>query len=167
MHDKLTKQDIRLMQEELDHRILVVRKEALEAVKEARAQGDLSENFEYKAAKQYKNQNESRIRYLQKMIQTAQIVEDHAKADEVGLNKQVKVRFLDDDEVETYILVTYIRGNSRKGLITQESPVGKALMGHKAGDVVHVTLDGNGGYDLEILDVKPVDNADQIEIRKY
>ncbi len=128
MHDKLTREDIARMQEELDHRILVVRKEALEAVKEARAQGDLSENFEYKAAKQYKNQNESRIRYLERMIRSAVIVEDHAAADEVGLNKRVRVKFTDDGEEDTFIIVTSIRGNSMKGYITPESAAGMTVM---------------------------------------
>ena len=76
MYDELTEQDIKKMEEEIEYRKLVVRKEALEAVKEARAQGDLSENFEYYAAKKHKNQNESRIRYLEKMIKTARIVSD-------------------------------------------------------------------------------------------
>ena len=71
MYDELTEQDIKKMEEEIEYRKLVVRKNALEAVKEARAQGDLSENFEYHAAKKDKNQNESRIRYLEKMIRTA------------------------------------------------------------------------------------------------
>jgi len=167
MHDRLTQADIDRMKEELEHRILVVRKEALESVKEARAHGDLSENFEYKAAKQYKNQNESRIRYLERMIKSAVIIEDHAAADEVGLNKRVRVRFPDEDEVEEYIIVTYIRGDSIKGYITQESPVGKALMGHRAGETVRVKVNDKVSYDLEILAVEPVENADEIEIRSY
>ena len=74
MYDELTEQDIKKMEEEIEYRKLVVRKEALEAVKEARAQGDLSENFEYHAAKKDKNQNESRIRYLERMIKTAKVI---------------------------------------------------------------------------------------------
>ena len=167
MHDRLTQADIDRMKEELEHRILVVRKEALEAVKEARAHGDLSENFEYKAAKQYKNQNESRIRYLERMIKSAVIIEDHAAADEVGLNKRVRVLFVEDQEEEEYVIVTYIRGDSVHGYITQESPVGKALMGHKAGEVVHVKVNESFGYDLKILSVETVENADEIQIRSY
>ena len=83
MHDELTRQDIKKMEEEIEHRKLVVRKQALEDVKEARAQGDLSENFEYKAAKKFKNANESRIRYLENMIKTAIIIDDESKSDEV------------------------------------------------------------------------------------
>ena len=122
MYDKLTKNDIQKMQEEINHRKLVVRKEALEAVKEARAHGDLSENFEYHAAKKDKNQNESRIRYLERMIKTAQIVSDESREDEIGLYNTVDLYFEEDDEVETYKLVTTVRGNSMKGLISSESP---------------------------------------------
>ena len=131
MYDKLTKNDIQKMQEEIDYRKLVVRREALEAVKEARAHGDLSENFEYHAAKKDKNQNESRIRYLERMIKTAQIVSDESREDEIGLYNTVDLYFEDDDEVETYKLVTTVRGNSMKGLISSESPLGSAVMGHR------------------------------------
>ena len=130
MYDKLTKNDIQKMQEEIDYRKLVVRREALEAVKEARAHGDLSENFEYHAAKKDKNQNESRIRYLERMIKTAQIVSDESREDEIGLYNTVDLYFEDDDEVETYKLVTTVRGNSMKGLISSESPLGSAIMVH-------------------------------------
>ena len=85
MHDELTANDIKKMEDEIEYRKLVVRKKALDDVKVARAQGDLSENFEYKAAKQFKNQNESRIRYLEKMIKTAVVISDESKDDEVGM----------------------------------------------------------------------------------
>ena len=114
MYDELTKNDIKKMEEEIEYRKLVVRKEAIEAVKEARAQGDLSENFEYYAAKKDKNKNESRIRYLERMIRTAKVVSDESKDDEVGLYNTVDVYFEDDDETETYKIVTTIRGNSLK-----------------------------------------------------
>lgn len=167
MHDRLTREDIRKMQEELEHRILVVRKQALEDVKTARAHGDLSENFEYKAAKQFKNQNESRIRYLENMIKTAVIIEDHRALDEAGLNKRVTVRFEGESDTEDFILVTSIRGNSMQGFITIESPVGRALLGKRAGDTTHVTLPDGGGYDLEIIRISPIDDADDIEIRRF
>lgn len=109
MYDNLTKDDIKKMQEEIEYRKLVVRKEALEAVKEARAQGDLSENFEYKAAKQDKNRNESRIRYLEKMIKTARIVSDESKSDEVCLGDRVELYIPEDEETESYKLVTTVR----------------------------------------------------------
>ena len=112
MFDELTAKDIEKMEAEIEHRKLVVRKQALEDVKVARAQGDLSENFEYKAAKQFKNENESRIRYLEKMIRTAKIISEESAEDEVGMNNTVDVYFEEDDETETYRLVTSVRGNS-------------------------------------------------------
>ena len=100
MGERLTESDVAKIKEEIEYRKLVVRKKELEAVKEARAQGDLSENFEYKAAKQDKNRNESRIRYLERMLKHAQIVSDESKGDEVGINNTVEVYFEEDDETE-------------------------------------------------------------------
>ena len=131
MGERLTKRDIEKIEEEIEHRKLVIRKEAIEAVKEARAQGDLSENFEYYAAKKHKNQNESRIRYLERMLKNAEIVSDQSKSDEVGINNTVTLYMEDDDEEETYKIVTSIRGNSMKGHISTESPMGKALLGSR------------------------------------
>ena len=136
MYDELTEQDIAKMKEEIEYRKLVVRKNALEAVKEARAHGDLSENFEYHAAKKDKNQNESRIRYLERMIKTAKVVSAQSNEDEVGLNNRVEVFFEEDEETEVFTLVTTVRGNSLKGRISIESPLGKALFGRKAGERV-------------------------------
>ena len=146
MYNELTKNDIKKMEEEIEYRKLVVRKEAIEAVKEARAQGDLSENFEYYAAKRDKNKNESRIRYLERMIRTAHVISDTSKEDEVGIYNTVDVYFEEDDETETYKIVTTVRGNSLKGLISSESPLGKALLGHKLGDRVHVQVNETSGY---------------------
>ena len=84
MHNELTKNDIKKMEDEIEYRVQVVRKQALEDVKEARAHGDLSENFEYHAAKKFKNQNESRIRYLQRMIKSAVVISDESAEDEAG-----------------------------------------------------------------------------------
>ena len=131
-----------------------VRKNALEAVKEARAHGDLSENFEYHAAKKDKNQNESRIRYLEKMIRTAKIISTDSADDEVGMNNTVTVYFEDDDEEETYKIVTTIRGNSLKNLISNESPLGKALLGHKIGDRCEVKVNDNYSYFVEIRKIE-------------
>ncbi|WP_313072552.1 GreA/GreB family elongation factor [Lacrimispora sp.] len=156
MFDKITENDIKKMKEEIAHRKLVVRKEALEAVKEARAHGDLSENFEYHAAKKDKNLNESRIRYLEGMIKTAQIITEDSKEDEIGLYNTVDLYFEDDDEIETYKLVTTVRGNSMKGLISSESPLGRAVMGHKVGDRVFVKISDKAGY---YVVVKRLDNT--------
>ena len=167
MGEQLTENDVKKIQEEIEYRKLVVRKEALEAVKEARAQGDLSENFEYHAAKKDKNINESRIRYLERMLKNARIVSDQSKSDEVGLNNTVKVYFEDDDETEDYKLVTSIRGNSMKGLISIESPLGKAIRGHKVGDRVEVKIDDHTGYYVEIREIgKDADDIED-EIRRF
>jgi transcription elongation factor GreA len=165
--DKLTDNDIKKMQEEIDYRKLVVRKEALEAVKEARAHGDLSENFEYHAAKKDKNQNESRIRYLEKMIKTAQIISDESQEDEIGLYNTVDLYFEDDDEEETYKLVTTVRGNSMKGLISSESPLGRAIIGHKVGDRVYVKVDGNTGYYVVVKRLENTKDDGSDKLRSY
>lgn len=150
MNNELTKSDIEKMQEEIEYRKITVRQELLEHVKTARAHGDLSENFEYKAAKKEKNANESRIRFLERMIKTAVIVSDESPEDEVGINKEVTVEFCDDHSEGTYCIVTTMRENSLKGLISTESPVGKALMGHKVNDKVTVHVNDNVSYDLLI-----------------
>lgn len=167
MHDKLTQSDIDKMQEEIDYRKLVVRKEAIEAVKEARAQGDLSENFEYYAAKREKNINESRIRYLEAMIKTAILVDGKSEEDEVGLNKKVTVLVEDEEETEVYKIVTSVRGNSLEGRITAESPLGKALMGHKVGDVVYVKVNDSFGYNVEIKAIENTGEEKTDTLRKF
>ena len=141
MGEQLTESDVKKIKEEIEYRKIVVRKKELEAVKEARAQGDLSENFEYKAAKQDKNRNESRIRYLERMLK--------------------------NDETETYRLVTSIRGNSLQGLISIESPLGKAIQGHKVGDRVLVKTNGNDGYYIVIKNIDNTTDDSHDTLRKY
>ena len=153
MREKLTKKDVEKIEAEIEHRKLVVRKEAIEAVKEARAQGDLSENFEYYAEKRNKNKNESRIRYLERMIKTAEIISEDSVEDEVGLNNTVELYFEEDDETEEYRVVTSIRGDSLKNLISIESPLGKAIMGHKAGDRVEVIVNDKVSYPVVIKSI--------------
>ncbi len=163
MGEQLTRSDVEKIREEIEYRKLVVRKRELEAVKEARAQGDLSENFEYKAAKQDKNRNESRIRYLEKMLKNARIVSDESKDDEVGINNTVTVYFEEDDETETYRLVTSVRGNSMQGLISIESPMGKAIRGHKTGDRVLVKANDTYSYYVVVRKIENTgDDGDQI-----
>lgn len=167
MGEKLTKSDVAKIKEEIEYRKLVVRKNALEAVKEARAQGDLSENFEYYAAKKDKNQNESRIRYLERMLKTAQIVSDESRDDEVGINNTVELYMEDDDEVETYRLVTSIRGSSLNGLISTESPLGKAIFKHKVGDRVFVKVGENAGYYVVIRRIQNTNDDSEDKIRSF
>ena len=167
MYDQLTRSDIRKMEEEIEHRKLVVRPKALEDVKEARAQGDLSENFEYYAAKKYKNQNESRIRYLERMIKTARVISEDSAEDEVGINNTVTVEFLEDGLVETYKIVTTVRGNSLENLISNESPLGKALLGKKEGQTAHVQVNNAIGYDVRIVKIENTADDGSDKIRSF
>ena len=167
MGEQLTPNDVKKIKEEIEYRKVVVRKKELEAVKEARAQGDLSENFEYKAAKQDKNRNESRIRYLERMLKHAKIVSDQSAEDEVGINNTVELYFEDDDEVETYRLVTSVRANSMEGKISIESPLGKAIKGRKTGDRIFVKTSENAGYYVEIRKIDKTTDDSNDHLRKY
>ena len=167
MYDQLTAKDIQKMEEEIEYRKLVVRPQALEDVKEARSHGDLSENFEYYAAKKFKNQNESRIRYLERMIRTARVISDESADDEVGMNNTITVEFVEDGMTEVYKIVTTVRGNSLAGLISNESPLGKALLGHKVGDVVHVQVNENVGYDVRITKIENTIDDGSDKIRSF
>lgn len=154
MYNQLTQKDIDAMQAEIEERKLVIRPKLLEDVKEARAHGDLSENFEYYAAKREKNKNESRIRFLERMIKTAEIIPDDAAEDEIGMNSVVTVQFEEDGMQETYTIVTTMRGNSLENLISVESPIGKALMGHKVGERVEVQVSKEYSYGLLIQKIE-------------
>lgn len=167
MNDELTQKDIEKMEAEIEHRKLVVRKQALEDVKVARAQGDLSENFEYKAAKQFKNENERRIRYLEKMIKTAVIISEESAEDEVGMNNTVDIYFEEDDMVETYKLVTTVRSNSLKNLISRESPLGAAIFGHKVGDRCEVKVNDSYSYFVEIRRIENTIDDGSDALRKF
>ena len=167
MREQLTESDIKKIEEEIQYRKHVVRKEAIEAVKEARAHGDLSENFEYHAAKKDKNQNESRIRYLERMLKTAEVVSDVSEDGVAGINNRITILYLEDDTKETYKLVTSIRGNSLQGYISTESPLGKAIFGHKAGDVVKVVVNPDFSYEVKILNVEDTTDDEDDRIRSY
>ena len=163
MREKLTKSDVEKIQAEIEERKLVIRPKCLEAVKEARAHGDLSE---YHAAKKDKNQNESRIRYLENMLKNAIVISDESRSDEVGLNKAVTLYMQDDDEEETYKLVTSIRGNSMHNMVSIESPLGKAILRHKVGDRVEITTDNGYSYFAEIRKIEDIGDEDDT-IRKF
>ncbi len=167
MQNELTQKDIEKMEQEIEHRKLVVRKEAIEAVKEARAHGDLSENFEYYAAKKDKNKNESRIRYLERMVKTATIISEESKQDEVGVNNTVDLYFEEDDITETYRLVTTVRGNSLKGLISIESPIGKAILGHKVNDRVFIKVNETYGYYVVLKKIENTEDDGTDTLRKF
>ncbi len=167
MHNELTREDISLMQKELQERRTVLRPKLLEAVKEARAFGDLSENFEYKAAKQEKNRNESRIRYLENMIRTARVVDSGGKNGGIGLYDKVTVFLPDEGEEETYQLVTTMRQDALHGLISRESPVGRALLGKREGDTVHIEVEGTMGYDMIIRRVEKGQDGGEIPLNSF
>lgn len=167
MAEKMTEQDIKKIKEEIEYRKLVVRKETIEAVKEARAQGDLSENFEYYAAKRDKNRNESRIRYLERILNNAQVIEDTTAEDEVGLYTQVELFLEDTKEIMSIKLVTSIRGNSLEGRISIDSPIGKAILGHKVGERVYVKVSDDFGYYAQIKSITKLEDDGTDDIRSY
>ena len=150
MHDELTRKDIKKMQEELDYRRLELMPQLIEEVKRTRAFGDLSENFEYKAAKQAQNKNRSRIRYLEGMIKSAKVIDDRSKADEVGLFDKVEIYMPEEGDTEIIQVVTTVRCDPRKGLISKESPFGKQVLGKKVGDRFTVQVSESYSYVAEI-----------------
>ena len=152
MNNELTAQDLKKMQEELDYRRITLMPELLEEVKRTRAFGDLSENYEYKVAKQEQNRNRSRIRYLERMIASAHVIEDTSSADEVGLFDKVTLKMMGKEKVIQ--VVSTVRCDALKGLISLESPMGKAVLGKKVGDVIHVQVNAASGYDAEILAIE-------------
>lgn len=167
MYDRITQKDIKRMEEEIEHRKLVVRKKALQDVKEAREHGDLSENFEYKAAKQFKNQNESRIRYLEKMIKTAHVITEDSSDDEVGVNDRVTIYIPEDDKEEIYKIVTTVRTNTLKGLISIESPLGKALLHHKVNDTVTIRISDTYSYEVIIKKIEKLTDDGTDELLRF
>lgn len=167
MYDELTKQDIRKMQEEIDYRVQQLRPKLIEDVQTARAFGDLSENFEYKCAKQEKNRNDSRIRYLQRMIKTAKVIGDNSTADTVGLYDTVEILMENTGRSRTIQLVTTLRQDALKGWISKESPVGRAVMGRKAGERVYVEMENGKGYYLQIKSITKGSDDGSIPIGSF
>ncbi len=167
MHNKLTQVDIKKMQEEIDYREVTLRPKLLEDVKVARAFGDLSENDEYKIAKREKNLNESRIRHLKRMINSAIIIDVSSKSDEVGVFDKVTVFIEDDNEEEIYTIVTNTRQDVLKNLISLESPMGRALLKHKVGDRILIKVSDDYSYFVKILKIEKGEDDDSLPIRKY
>jgi len=155
------------MQEEIDYRVQVLRPRLIEDVQTARAFGDLSENFEYKCAKQEKNRNDSRIRYLQRMIKTARVIEDRSRADTAGLYDTVEILMENTGRTRKIQLVTTLRQDALKGLISKESPVGKAVLGKRAGDRVQVDMGGGRSYWLQILSIEKGSDDGSIPIGSF
>ena len=167
MYDELTEVDIRKMQEEMDYRIRELRPQLIEEVQTARAFGDLSENYEYKCAKQAKNRNDSRIRYLERMIRTAKVIKVQEQADAVGLFDTVTIYNEMLKKEMTVRIVTTLRQDALKGLISMESPVGQALMGHRVGDRVQVAVSPELKYTVEIRSIEKGTDDESLDISSY
>lgn len=167
MHDELTQVDIDKMKEELQHRIQVLRPQLIEEVKVARSFGDLSENFEYKAAKREKNRNDSRIRYLERMIRTAKVIEVKDQGDRAGLFDKVTIYNELAKQEMTLQIVTTLRQDALKGLISKESPVGKALLGRQVGDRIQVEVSPEVKYWVEIRAIEKGQDDESLEISSY
>ena len=167
MFNELTAQDIKKMEEEIEYRTVKLRYELLEEVKRTRAFGDLSENFEYKMAKQQKNKNESRIRYLKNMIRTAKVIDTSSNSDEVGIFDKVTLFMEDDNEREEYTLVTNIRVNVIEGRISTESPVGKAIFGKHVGARVSINVNDNYTYTAIIEKIEKGTDDGSIPLKQY
>ena len=167
MHDELTKVDIAKMQQELDMRRLELRPKLIEEVQIARSFGDLSENFEYKAAKREKNRNDSRIRYLERMIRTAKVIQVKGGEDTVGLFDKVTIYNEMVKQEMTIQIVTTLRQDALKGLISKESPVGKALLGRKVGDRVEVEVNPSLKYTVEIRGLEKGEDDESLDISTY
>ncbi len=167
MHDELTKVDIEKMQAEIDYRTRELRPKLIEEVQRTRAFGDLSENYEYKTAKQEKNRNDSRIRYLERMIRTAKVIEVPAGGDEAGLFDRVTIYVEDDEEEQVIELVTTLRQDARKGLISKESPLGQAVMGHRVGDRVLVQASPSYSYYVTLRAIEKGEDDRNLEISRY
>ena len=167
MHDELTREDLRKMQEELDYRRLTLMPELIEEVKRTRAFGDLSENFEYKAAKQAQNKNRSRIRYLEGMIKTARVFEDRSDASSVGLFDKVEIYMPEDDETDVIQVVTTVRCDPRRGLISKESPFGKTVLGKKVGDRFTVQVSDTYSYEAVIRTIEKCEDDGSAPLLEY
>ena len=167
MHDDLTKKDIEKMQEELDYRRNELMPELIEEVKRTRAFGDLSENFEYKEAKRAKNRNGSRIRYLENMIKSAHIISTDSEADEVGLYDKVGIYIPEDDETQLIRVVTTIRTDPLKGLISRESPFGKSVLGRKVGEKFTVQVNESCSYEAIIRSITKSEDDGSAPILQY
>ena len=167
MHDELTRNDIQKMQEELDYRATTLRPEIIEEVKRCRAFGDLSENYEYKAAKQAQRQNDSRMRYLENMIKTAKIIDADTAEGQVGLFDKVTIYLPEDDEEQIIRIVTTVRCDPMKGFISKESPLGKAILGKPVGAVVPVKVNDSYSYDVEIRHIEESEDDGSAPLMKY
>ena len=153
MYNELTEVDIKKMQEEIDYRMKVVRPKCIEDLKTARGFGDLSENYEYKAAKQELRRCDSRLRYLRRMIATAKVIKSDTRQGVAGLFDRVTIEYVEDGDTETITLMTTLREDALNGIISKESPLGKAVMGCRVGETATVRVDGENSYTIKVLKI--------------
>ena len=167
MYDELTKVDIEKMEEEIKYRRGVLAPILGAELKRTREFGDLSENAEYKEAKREKRKNEGRIRYLEAMIRTANVIEIEETADTVSLFDKVTVFNEKMNAEKTIQIVTTLRQNALLGFVSKESPLGRALMGHKVGDRVFVRVNDDVSYYVQIKALEKGFDDDSLDIHSY
>ena len=167
MYNELTEVDIRKMQEEIDYRMQVVRPKCIQDLQTARGFGDLSENYEYKAAKQELRRCDSRLRYLRRMIATAKVIKADAPEGVAGLFDRVEIYYEDDDETETITLMTTLREDAMNGIISKESPLGRAVMGRRVGDRVLVKVNDEVQYYVKILSITKGSDDESLPISSF
>ncbi len=167
MYNELTEVDIRKMQEEIDYRMRVVRPKCIEDLQTARGFGDLSENYEYKAAKQELRRCDSRLRYLRRMIATAKVIQSDTREGVAGLFDKVEIEYEEDGERETITLMTTLREDAVNGIISKESPLGRAVMGRRVGERALVKVNDDIQYYVRILSVTKGQDDDTLPISSY
>ena len=167
MYNELTEVDIKKMQEEIDYRMKVVRPKCIEDLKTARGFGDLSENYEYKAAKQELRRCDSRLRYLRRMIATAKVIESDTRQDVASLFDRVTIEYVEDGDTETITLMTTLREDALNGIISKESPLGKAVMGRRVGETATVRVDGENNYTIKVLKIEKGQDDESLPISAF
>ena len=167
MYNELTEVDIKKMQEEIDYRMKVVRPKCIEDLKTARGFGDLSENYEYKAAKQELRRCDSRLRYLRRMIDTAKVIKSDTRQGVAGLFDKVTIEYVEDGDTETITLMTTLREDALNGIISKESPLGKAVMGRRVGETATVRVDGENSYTIKVLKIEKGSDDESLPISAF
>ena len=167
MYNELTEVDIKKMQEEIDYRMRVVRPKCIEDLKTARGFGDLSENYEYKAAKQELRRCDSRLRYLRRMIATAKVIKSDTREGVAGLFDRVTIEYVEDGDTETITLMTTLREDAINGIISKESPLGKAVMGRRVGETATVRVDGGNSYTIKVLKIEKGADDESLPISAF
>ena len=167
MYNELTEVDIKKMKEELKERSNILRPQLSDDVKEARSLGDLSENAEYRSAKRAFCRNESRIRYLEKMLRTAKVISIDSAPDEVGLFDRITIYYEDTGEEEELTLSTMTRLDLQKGVNCKDSAFGKAVIGKKVGDRVFIKVNEDYSYYVVIKNIVKGHDDETIPLMEY